>query len=223
MIIHIFMRVLCDEQVRHYRDVEAAHGHGLRTHQRSDPFHVDGFVRGRALELLQGGPHPSAFLQRRRQQDDAYDPERGIAFGYNACSEPCCNGMLHPNSGLVRCWVHNGSLHMRCSSCEAEGARPSDQVLGPLHSDADVWATHAIHVNMQYLDPQHPVLQQLLCQWKGGVFKALNLRSVMGTGKTTLMQHVLSHVFPNCRVSNAGTGVQTQAWQLWVQLLHGRR
>lgn len=168
-------------QVIQYKDVQAACGHALRTHSRDHPDHVDAFVRGRMLELLQAGIHPTAYSDRSHGEEDAYNPELGIKFNYSDRNEACYSGCVHDGTQNLRCWVYNGGIFMKCYSDNCNQQR--GVYLGPLHTDSDAWQEQAVNVNMRYLDPTDLDFSTILQQWKNKKFKVLSLRSAMGTGK----------------------------------------
>lgn len=192
---------------RGFKNPREAKGQTMPGHDPKDPSHL-GFVRARMLDLLHERLHPSAFHEAAHGVEDPYDPLRGVKFGFSDRSESCYTGHTHPGAQNMRCFVGDASeVYLKCFS-ESCQDRPAFRI-GPLHAEPETWSAHAVRVRMKYLDwekqaePPSEIdddtdaerLDIAVRDWAAGRFKALNIRSPMATGKSTLLHGVLETLF----------------------------
>lgn len=215
---------------KRFATVGEARGQARVSQQRSHPLHVPGLVRSRMLELLQDKLHPSAFHDPSHGREDAYDAQCGIKFNYSDRVEPCYTGCVHEGNQNLRCWVHDDQVYVKCYSARCRDRRAHLLGPLHAASDAWLHSALHVHMRHLAWNPEQisevgswegeggvdvavaaacdeidgaaskTLLHQEICNWIKWVFKCLSLRSPMGTGKTTLVQKLLTTYFKGKKV-----------------------
>lgn len=144
----------------------------------------------RMLHLLQK-VHPSAFHDPSHGAEDAYDRNVGVKFNYTDRSEPCFTGEIHSGTNNLALWIDSGeNVWARCFSgkCEHKYKR-----VGELQGEErDDYLSHAVEINTQYLDPHSGPLKKVIDRWLKKAFKALDIKSITGSGKTTIIDYLMA-------------------------------
>ena len=150
----------------------------------------------RMLDLLRERLHPSAYHDRREAADPK-DPAVGIKFNHSDRREACYSGRVHDGVQNLRCYVDaGGCVHAKCMSEHCQSQAPLR--LGPMKSEADVWRSEAILVDVPYLslaDPSSPTAAAAE-RWLSGSCRAFSVRSPMGTGKSTMLDELFGRLPP---------------------------
>jgi hypothetical protein len=143
--------------------------------------------------------HPTAYQWHGAEEAEVTDPLRGVKFNYTDRAEPCYTGEAHDGKQNFRAWVDgNGDVWCKCFSQKCSGA--GDYHLGNViqrNATRDYEAA-AVHVNRQYLAPRpdqhypHDAMDTIVQQFLRQEFQALNVKSIMATGKTTWLAELIS-------------------------------
>ena len=160
-----------------------------RSHIVRDTIQPDSIVQ-RMLLLIKRKVHPSAYYQPSGSED-AFDPARGVKFNYTDRTEPCYTGHIHSGCNNMRAFVDDGeNIWISCFSERCQG-RP--QRIGELQADdRDGYLSQAVRVNDEFLTAERGPLKTMVQRWLARKFKALKLKSITGSGKTSLVQYLLS-------------------------------
>lgn len=148
----------------------------------------------RMLILLKS-VHPSAYHDPSHGHEDAYDMLRGVKFNYQDRHEKCYTGHLHEGTNNLACWVdEGGNIWCRCFSDKCKGQLKR---LGELFvDDRAEYLKDAIFMNSPFVTTKSglPVksLRSLITAWLECKFKGLCLKSITGSGKTTLIEYLMN-------------------------------
>lgn len=169
----------------------------------------DLYIERRMLELLQEKVHQTAFRDKGHGHEDPWDPLVGVKFNHVDRKETCFTGVIHEGTQNVACFVdEEENVIVRCFSEKCKGRVLE---LGPLHDDPTIHLVGAVHVSMPYLKREQLRSEEdasdntarfnshIDC-WLAGDFKVLNIKSGMGTGKTTMLKDIIEEGFKNKRV-----------------------
>lgn len=155
------------------------------------------WLYGRLLELVQT-VHPSAYRDASHGIEQIHNPARGVKFNYTDRSEPCWTGCIHEHTQNFRAWVQGDEAWAACFSADCEG---KPKLLGALHVDPEYHLAEAVHVDQQFIDLEaDPHSSRKLREWLDGKHQVLNVKSNMGTGKTTMLQGLLDKHFKGATV-----------------------
>ena len=186
------------------------------------------FASSRMLELLQARLHPTAYRERPFSSED---PATGVRFSYTNRSEPCYTGSVHGPTMNLACTVDiAGDVHAKCFSPLCTHALPHR--LGKLHAEPELFRAHAVTIDTPFLSPkadeaddrvvsQDASLDTILRAWidhpdKQGSTKAVSIRSPMGTGKTTMLDRVLTRLRETVAASAAIGGGKPEGTNVLV-------
>ena len=150
-------------------------------------------ITTRILTLLQSFL-PTAFYDSGSEDIDAYDVSRGLKFGHEGQTEPCVADQVHEEPNKLACWIDpGGNVWCRCCSetCQGKFKRLGEV----LPEQRNEYLAQAVFMNSQFITdnsgkPVEP-LDSLVDAWVQGDFKALCLKSVTGSGKTSLIKHLM--------------------------------
>lgn len=122
--------------------------------------------------------HPTAKL--RRYANGFYD------FNYTDRNEPCpVTGSLHPGNAGFYCFETNTGIYLKCRSNKCN----ENKIHIGYFDDSDEFIDNAHQMNQKYL-LENPDMISIIEKWMSDN-KTLCIKSAMGTGKTTLIKHLL--------------------------------
>lgn len=139
--------------------------------------------------------HPTAFQDFSHNQHNILDPLVGIKINYTDRQEPCYSGEKHDGLQRLWAWVAGDEVWCKCFSTKCTQAHH----LGTISDgEGNRFDNVSVKINRRFIseEPTEPdAMSALLPQWLNGDFKALGLKSVMATGKTTFLETLIKENF----------------------------